>query len=171
MQNVDSAMSIRGKRGIFGWHLTSTNDGTRPNATWIPAANETERHIAAKYGGIAGGHIGDLLNAPLTAHFVGGCVIRASERDGVIAPFHRVRNYPTLHVIDGSTITANLGMNPSLTITAQAERALSMWPNFGHEDLRPNQSEGYRKVSAIYPRHPIVLRGTPAELRPAPPTK
>jgi cholesterol oxidase len=171
MQNVNSALSIRGKRGIFGWHLTSTNDGTSPNATWIPAANETARQIAAKYGGIAGGHIGDLFNAPFTAHFVGGCVIGVSERDGVIDPFHRVWNYPTLHIIDGSTITANLGVNPSLTITAQAERALSMWPNFGDEDLRPHQSEGYRKVSAIYPRNPVVPRGAPAELRLAPPTK
>jgi len=171
MQNIDSAMSIRGKRGIFGWHLTSKNDGTRPNATWIPAANETARHIAAKYNGIAGGHIGDLFNAPFTAHFVGGCVISASESDGVIDPFHRVWNYPTLHIVDGSTITANLGVNPSLTITAQAERALSMWPNSGDEDPRPDQSAGYRKVEAIYPRQPVVPHGAPAALRGAPPAK
>jgi cholesterol oxidase len=171
MQNVDSAMSIRDKRGIFGWHLTSKNDGTRPNATWIPAANETARHIASKYGGIAGGHIGDLFNAPLTAHFVGGCVIGASDKDGVIDPYHRVWNYPTLHIVDGSAITANLGVNPSLTITAQAERALSMWPNFGEEDMRPDQSEEYRRINAIYPRKPFVPRGAPAELRVAPPTK
>ena len=171
MQNVNSAISIRGKRGIFGWHLTSINDETNPNATWIPAANETARQIAAKYGGIAGGHIGDLFNAPFTAHFVGGCVIGASENDGVIDPFHRVWNYPTLHVIDGSTITANLGVNPSLTITAQAERAISLWPNFGDADMRPPQGEGYRKVSAIFPRNPVVPPGAPAELRLAPPTK
>lgn len=171
MQNVDSAVSIRGKRGIFGWHLTSKNDENRPNATWIPAANETVRRIAAKYGGIAGGHIGDLINAPFTAHFVGGCVIGASAKNGVIDPFHRVWNYPTLHIVDGSTITANLGVNPSLTITAQAERALSMWPNLGDQDSRPDQGAGYRRVSAIFPRQPIVPRGALAELRGAPPAK
>ncbi|HEX7404981.1 MAG TPA: GMC family oxidoreductase [Candidatus Nanopelagicaceae bacterium] len=171
MQNVDSAVSIRGKRGIFGWHLTSKNDEDRPNATWIPAANETARHIAAKYHGMAGGHIGDLINAPFTAHFVGGCVIGASESEGVIDPFHRVWNYPTLHIVDGSAITANLGVNPSLTITAQAERALSMWPNFGEEDRRPNQGVEYRKVDAVYPRKPVVPSGAPAELRLSPPTK
>lgn len=171
MQNVDSALSIRGKSGIFGWHLTSTNEGSNPNATWIPAANETVRHIAAKYGGIAGGNIGDLINAPFTAHFVGGCVIGASAKNGVVDPFHRVWNYPTLHIVDGSTITANLGVNPSLTITAQAERALSMWPNVSDQDLRPDQGADYRKVNAVFPCQPVVPRGAPAELRGAPPAK
>ena len=156
MQNVDSSVTVRGKRGLFGWHLTSTNDLSKPNATYIPAANEVVRRIADNYGGIAGGHVGDLIDAPFTAHFVGGCVIGDSPDHGVIDPYHRVYNYPTLHIVDGSTITANLGVNPSLTITAQAERALSMWPNNGDADLRPQQSAPYRRISAIAPHQPFV---------------
>ena len=156
MQNVDSSVTVSGKRGLFGWHLTSTNDLSKPNATYIPAANEVVRRIADNYGGIAGGHVGDLIDAPFTAHFVGGCVIGDSPDHGVIDPYHRVYNYPTLHIVDGSTITANLGVNPSLTITAQAERALSMWPNNGDADLRPQQSAPYRRISAIAPHQPFV---------------
>ena len=165
MQDVDSAIKVRSKRGIFGWRLTSENDSERPNATYIPAANETARRIAQRYGGIAGGHIGDLVNAPFTAHFVGGCVIGKSSAEGVIDPYHRVWNYPTLHVIDGSTITANLGVNPSLTITAQAERAVSLWPNFGESDQRPLQGEPYQRIRPISPRYPVVPIHAPAALR------
>jgi cholesterol oxidase len=165
MQDVDSWINVKGKRGVFGWHLTSKNSSERPNATIIPAANQTARIIAKNYNGIAGGHIGDLINAPFTAHFVGGCVIGDSEKSGVVDPYHRVWNYPTLHIIDGSTITANLGVNPSLTIVAQAERALSMWPNKGDKDSRPTQGEGYERVSPVQPINPIVPKGAPAELR------
>lgn len=165
MQDVDSAIKVRSKRFFFGWRLTSENDVERPNATYIPAANETARRIANRYGGIAGGHIGDLVNAPFTAHFVGGCVIGKSKNEGVIDPYHRVWEYPTLHVIDGSTITANLGVNPSLTITAQAERALSMWPNKGDVDPRPLQGSPYISIKAQAPRHPIVPVHAPAALK------
>ena len=159
MQNVDSSLSVSGKRSIFGWRLTSINDSHKPNATYIPAANEVVRRIAAKRGGIPGGHIGDLIGAPFTAHFVGGCVIGDSSESGVIDPYHRVWNYPTLHIVDGSSVTANLGVNPSLTITAQAERAMSMWPNFGDPDSRPEQGTKYVRVNLQNPRNPIVPVG------------
>ena len=165
MQNVDSSISVRGKRSIFGWHLTSENDSINPNATYIPAANEVVKHIASKNHGITGGHIGDLINAPFTAHFVGGCVIGSDENKGVIDPYHRVWNYPTLHIVDGSTITANLGVNPSLTITAQAERAFSLWPNKGDVDPRPNQNQKYQRLLQVVPNNPIVPSHAPAALR------
>jgi cholesterol oxidase len=165
MQNVDSAISVTGKRGIFGYRLTSKNDSLHPNATYIPAANEVARRIAENNGGIAGGHIGDLVNAPFTAHFVGGCVIGDSINSGVIDPYHRVYNYPTMHVVDGASVTANLGVNPSLTITAQAERAFSMWPNKGETDLRPAQNSNYQRVAAIFPNKPFVPAGAVGELR------
>lgn len=171
MQSVDSWIRVHPKRGILGWHLTSKNSSDRPNATWIPAANETARHIASKYKGIAGGHLGDLINAPFTAHFVGGAVIGDSPENGVIDPYHRVWNYPTMHIVDGSTLTANLGVNPSLTITAQAERALSMWPNKDEEDRRPKQGERYLWVEPIAPKNPAVPKGAYGELRFVPPTK
>ncbi len=165
MQDVDSAIKVRSKRGILGWRLTSENDSERPNATYIPVANEAARRIADRYGGIAGGHVGDLVNAPFTAHFVGGCVIGANQEEGVIDPYHRIWNYPTLHVIDGSTITANLGVNPSLTISAQAERAISLWPNKGDADARPIQGAPYSRIRPISPRYPVVPVHAPAALR------
>jgi cholesterol oxidase len=156
MQNVDSSIAVRGKRGIFGWRLTSKNDSEHPNATYIPAANEVVRKIAKNYGGTPGGHIGDLVSAPFTAHFVGGCVISDDSKNGVIDPFHRVWNYPTLHVVDGASVTANLGVNPSLTITAQAERAFSFWPNKGESDPRPPQGSGYKRIEWVKPNSPFV---------------
>ena len=159
MQDVDSSVTVSGKRGLFGFKLTSSNSGETPNATYIPAANEAVRHIANEYGGIAGGHIGDLISAPFTAHFVGGCVIGIDENTGVIDAYHRVFNYPTLHIVDGSTITANLGVNPSLTITAQAERAMSMWPNKGDADQRPAQGSAYQYLAPIKPIEPVVPAG------------
>jgi len=156
MQNVDSALTVRGKRGILGWRLTSKNNSDKPNATYIPAANEVVRKIADKYGGTPGGHIGDLVSAPFTAHFVGGCVIGESQETGVIDAYHRVWNYPTLHIVDGSSVTANLGVNPSLTITAQAERAFSFWPNKGEPDSRPVQGSGYKRINAVAPKSPFV---------------
>ncbi len=83
---------------------------------------------------------------------------------GVIDAYHRVFNYPTLHVVDGSTITANLGVNPSLTITAQAERAMSMWPNKG--DTRSNDQHKVLPTSILLllnPYEPVVPAGAYGE--------
>lgn len=151
MQNIDSAVTTFERRGIFGRRLSSKNNSENPNPTWIPEANEVAIRIANRYGGIAGGNIGNLIGAPFTAHFVGGCVIGKNKNDGVIDAYHRVWGYPNLHIVDGSTITANLGVNPSLTITAQAERAFSLWPNKGEKDLRPTQNEPYKRLEPIEP--------------------
>jgi cholesterol oxidase len=164
MQNVDSSVRVYLKRSIFGSRLTSENDASNPNATYIPAANEVVRRIAEKNGGIAGGHVGDLIGAPFTAHFVGGCVVGASPQDGVIDAYHRVWNYPTLHIVDGAAVTANLGVNPSLTITAQAERAMSFWPNKGEVDPRPAQGSSYQRLSRVVPNSPYVPANAPAAL-------
>ena len=165
MQNVESSITVRGKRSWLGWHLTSENDSLHPNATYIPVANETARAIAKEYGGVAAGHVGDLINAPFTAHFVGGCVIGSNPNEGVIDPYHRVWNYPTLHIVDGSTITANLGVNPSLTITAQAERALSFWPNKYEADSRPLQNQPYKQLLPVTPHSPAIPSSAPAALK------
>jgi len=156
---------VRGMRGRFGWKLTSTNDDVRPNPTFIPEAHQVAIAIAEKHGGMPAGTVADLFGAPFTAHFVGGCVIGDSPRTGVIDPYHRAWNYPTLSIVDGSTLTANLGVNPSLTITAQAERAMSMWPNKGESDQRPAQGTAHRKVAAVAPRNPVVPAHAPAALR------
>ena len=109
--------------------------------------------------------MGEPIGAPFTAHFLGGCVIGKDSHSGVIDPYHRVWNYPSLHIVDGSTITANLGVNPSLTITAQAERAFSLWPNKNGADLRPQQGSAYIQMTPIKPNAPFVPVGAHGELK------
>ena len=87
---------------------------------------------------------------------------RLRRQTGVIDPYHRLYGYDGLHVVDGSTLTANLGVNPALSITAQAERAMSLWPNHGTADLRPPLGAPYRRVAPVFPVKPIV----PATRRP-----
>ena len=165
MQNVDSSVTVSSRRGFFGTKLTSVNDSDHPNATYIPAANEVARRIAKNRGGTPGGNVGDLINAPFTAHFVGGCVISDDPAHGVVDPYHRAWNYPTMHIVDGSTVTANLGVNPSLTITAQAERAFSLWPNKGEIDPRPTQGSAYVEVDRVRPHSPFVPEHASGALR------
>ena len=84
---------------------------------------------------------------------------------GVIDPYQRVYGYPTMSVMDGAAVSANLGVNPSLSITAQAERAASLWPNKGEADQRPAQGEPYRRLDPIAPQHPVVPVDAPGALR------
>jgi cholesterol oxidase len=95
---------------------------------------------------------------PVTAHILGGAAIGADPSTGVVDPYHRVFGHPGLHVVDGSAVSANLGVNPALTITAQAERAMSLWPNKGEPDPRPaSPISGWprsRRASRPSPRAP-----------------
>jgi cholesterol oxidase len=116
-------------------------------------------------GGTPGGSIGEPFNRPLTAHFLGGCAIGDSPETGVIDPYQRVYGHPGLHIADGSAISANLGVNPSLTITAQAERAMSLWPNAGDADPRPAQGAAYVRVEPVVPVRPAVPASAPGALR------
>ncbi|RPA12175.1 GMC family oxidoreductase [Gordonia sp. OPL2] len=165
MQNSDNSLTtfVR-RRGPFRY-ITSRQGHGEPNPTWIPTGNEATRRVAAKLpGGVAGGTWGDIVNMPLTAHYLGGCVISDDPEQGVIDPYHRVWNHPTLHITDGAAISANLGVNPSLTICAQAERAMSLWPNKGEADRRPAQGEAYRRIDPTPPRAPVVPAGAPGAL-------
>ena len=166
MQNVDNSLTVSSVRSrLLGWHLTTSQGEGDPNPDWIPAANDTARRLAATIGGTAAGNLGDLVSAPMTAHFMGGAVIGSTPERGVIDAFHRAFGHPGLHVVDGSSITANLGVNPSLTITALAERAMALWPNRGDDDERPPLGAGYRRVQAVAPQSPIVPPSAPAALR------
>ncbi|MBF6170849.1 GMC oxidoreductase [Nocardia blacklockiae] len=164
MQHLDNSITTYTKRGLFGRKLTSKQGHGQPNPTWIPAGNDVTRRVAEKIGGIAGGTWGEVFNIPLTAHFLGGAVIGADAEHGVIDPYHRVHGYPTLSVVDGAAVSANLGVNPSLTITAQAERAAALWPNKGENDTRPPQGSPYERVAPVAPHHPVVPAGAPAAL-------
>ncbi|MFT4088174.1 MAG: GMC family oxidoreductase [Gordonia sp. (in: high G+C Gram-positive bacteria)] len=166
MQNSNNSLTtfVR-KRGPFKY-VTSKQGHGEPNPTWIPAGNEATRRMADKLpGGVAGGTWGEIINMPLTAHYLGGCVISDDPSSGVIDPYLRVWNYPTLHITDGSAITANLGVNPSLSICAQAERAMSFWPNKGEDDGRPAQGEDYRRLEPVGPVAPVVPEGAIGALR------
>ena len=165
MQSLDNSLTVRRKKGLFGERLVTRPGHGEPNPTWIPVGNEVTRRLADKIGGMPGGSVGEIVNIPMTAHIIGGCPIGDSPRTGVIAAWHRVFGYAGLHVVDGAAVTANLGVNPSLTITAQAERAMSFWPNKGDADHRPPVCAPYRRVPAVSPQHPAVPAGAWGELR------
>jgi cholesterol oxidase len=169
MQSLNNSITVLRKRGRFGrTKLTSEQGEGEPNPTWIPVANAAARRLAENVGGMPGGVWGDLMNIPMTAHFIGGCAIGTTSDDGVIDGYQRLFGYEGLHVVDGSSLTANLGVNPSLTITAQAERALSFWPNKGEVDERPPLGAPYRRIAAVAPKNPMVPEGAPAALRVGP---
>ena len=162
MQTVDNSLTVRRtRRGRL-----TTGPGHGPvNPTWIPIGHEAVRRMAAKIGGHPGGSIGDVFDIPMTAHILGGVTIGDSPATGVVDPYQRVYGYPGLHVVDGSVIPANLGVNPSLTITALAERAVSLWPNKGEADPRPALDAPYERIEAVAPRSPAVPAHAPAALR------
>jgi len=166
MQTADNSITTFGKRDRLGrWRLTSKQGHGAPNPSWIPVANQVVRRMARLMNGTPGGTIGEPFNVPMTAHFIGGCAIGDSPASGVVDPYHRVYGYDGLHIVDGSTISANLGVNPSLTITAQAERALSFWPNKGEDDTRPAVGSAYERVQPVKPAHPVVPAEAPGALR------
>jgi cholesterol oxidase len=166
MQTLDNSITVGPKRTRLGrLKLTSRPGHGQPNPTWIPAANEAMRRIAARIGGFPLSSVGELADIPMTAHFLGGCVIGDSPEHGVIDAYQRLYGYPGLHVADGSAVSANLGVNPALTITAQAERAMALWPNHGETDARPPLGAGYRPVPPVPPRRPAVPPSAPAALR------
>ncbi|GAA5174394.1 GMC family oxidoreductase [Pseudonocardia eucalypti] len=165
MQTLDNSITVSGRRRLGRFGLVSGRGHGEPNPTWIPAGNEAARRVAEKIDGIAGGSLGEIANIPMTAHFIGGCAIGDSAETGVLDPYHRVYGHPGLHVADGSAISANLGVNPSLTITAQAERAMALWPNLGETDPRPALGAAYRPVAPVAPRNPAVPAGAPGALR------
>ncbi|MCE0486266.1 FAD-dependent oxidoreductase [Ornithinimicrobium sediminis] len=159
MQSLDNSITTFTRRGWTGRRrLTSRQGRGEPNPGWVPEGNDAVRRVARLIGGFPGGSWGELFDVPLTAHFLGGCVIGATRESGVVDPYHRVHGYPTLYVVDGSAVSANLGVNPSLTITAQAERAMSMWPRHGEADPRPAQGTAYQVVPPVAPvRHVVPL--------------
>jgi cholesterol oxidase len=171
MQTRDNSITCFTKRGMLGRRrLTSKQGHGEPNPTWIPVGHDAVRRIADKIKGFPGGGWNDVFNVPMTAHFLGGAPIGDSPDAGVIDPYHRVYGHPGLHVVDGAAVSANLGVNPSLTITAQAERAMAMWPNAGDADPRPALGQPYERLAPVPPRTPVVPSGAPGELRYVPVT-
>ncbi len=130
MQTLDNAIAIRARRGLFGRvSLTTEQDPHKPNPTFIAVANEAAAFLAEQTGGIAQSSVFEALaNIPTTAHILGGAVIAPDASRGVVDHGNRVFGYENMLICDGSTIPANPGVNPSLTITALSEHAMSLLP-------------------------------------------
>ncbi|HEX2810543.1 MAG TPA: GMC family oxidoreductase [Kineosporiaceae bacterium] len=165
MQTLDNSVTVFTRRGLFGRRMTTKQGIGEPNPTWIPVGHEVARNVARRTDGVAMGTVTELIDRPITAHFIGGCPIGDSAETGVVDAYQRVYGYPGLHVVDGSAVAANLGVNPSLTITAQAERAMALWPNRGEADPRPAPGEPYQRIAPVAPRRPTVPTGANGELR------
>ncbi|MEU6063070.1 MULTISPECIES: GMC family oxidoreductase [Streptomyces] len=157
MQSLDNSLTTYLKpNGVGKGLLTARQGHGAPNPKQIRAASEAASALATEINGFAGSNVGELMGTPLTAHFLGGCPIGASPETGVIDPYHRLYGHPGISVVDGAAVSANLGVNPSLTITAQAERAMSYWPNKGEADPRPAQGAAYERLKPVEPANPVV---------------
>lgn len=157
MQSLDNSLTTYLKPDGVGKGLLTARQGHgAPNPKQIKAASEAASALAQEINGFPGSNIGELMGTPLTAHFLGGCPIGDSRETGVIDPYHRLYGHPGISVVDGAAVSANLGVNPSLTITAQAERAMAYWPNKGESDPRPAQGAAYQRLRPVEPRSPAV---------------
>lgn len=131
MQTLDNYLTVSRKRrwwALFRKGLASKNGGKKI-PTYIPEANQALRGMARRMDAIPQNALTEVLfNVPMTAHILGGCIIGKDRESGVIDQRQRVFGYENMYVTDASAIPANLGVNPSLTITALAERAMSFVP-------------------------------------------
>jgi cholesterol oxidase len=166
MQTTDTSIELYWGDGL----LRSREGGGTPPQPHIPvvenfAKRVTEKLRADGFPADERGLAFEVINKVASAHFIGGMGIGEDTDHGVVDPYQRAFGQPGLHVIDGSVMPANPGVNPSLMITALAERAMSFWPNKGEPDTRPQLGSGYERLQAVMPHKPIVPAGAPGELR------
>ena len=151
MQSRDNSLTTYWKR-----RLTSRQGHGEPNPAWVPMGHVVAKEIAKDVNGTAGAVIGEPFGIPLTAHFLGGAVIGKDADHGVVDGYLRAFGQPGLHIVDGSALSANPGVNPSLSITALAEWAMAHWPNKGEADSRPALGEEFRAIDPVKPINPAV---------------
>lgn len=155
MQTLDNSISLRLRRtwrSLWRRALDTDRGEGEPNPSYIPLANQLARVFAGKVSGVPQSSIMEaLFDTPTTAHILGGAAIGASAEAGVIDERNEVFGHPGLYVCDGSMIPANLGVNPSLTITAVTELAMSHIPVKEGATLRRAVDEGLqaRRVAEI----------------------
>jgi cholesterol oxidase len=131
MRTLDESLSLKLAKGPFGTRLLNTeldDPKSAPKAN-LPEAMALAQRFAEKMDGLVSSMFSEsLLGKPTTAHILGGACMGKDASEGVIDAQHQVFGYPGLYVVDGSAVSANPGVNPSLTITALAERAMSLVP-------------------------------------------
>jgi cholesterol oxidase len=129
MQSLDNALKVEWKRGIFGKGLHVKDSGGERAPAYIPIGQEVMHRYAEKSGGVAMNNMGEVfLNMSSTAHILGGCPMGSDATTGVVNDRFEVHGYPNMRILDGSIVPCNLGVNPSLTITALSEYAMSLVP-------------------------------------------
>lgn len=160
MQTTDTSIEMYWRDGL----LRSRPSGTPPSVH-IPIVEDFVDRLAKKLGSGEGALLTEVINRNASAHFVGGIPIGDTREHGAVDPYLRLFGQPGLHVMDGSVMPANPGVNPSLMITALAERAMSLWPNKGEPDRRPPLGSGYERIDPVMPRRPVVPAGAPGALR------
>ena len=165
MQARNNSLTTFLKRGVFGSRLTSIQGHGEANPSWVPAGHELARTLERQIDGTAGAVVTEAFGMPLTAHFLGGSCIGADATKGVVDGYLRAFGEPGLHIIDGSVLSANPGVNPSLSIVALAEWACAHWPNLGDADTRPAHGGAFGLSKPVAPIKPAVPRGAPAALR------
>jgi cholesterol oxidase len=161
MQTSDTSIELFWKDDM----LRSRHGSGTPPSTHIPVVEDFANRLARKMHGDQAALWFEVVNRTASAHFIGGMSIGESADHGVVDPYQRAFGYPGLHVMDGSVMPANPGVNPSPMITALAERAMSFWPNKGDPDRRPSLGSTYQRMQAIMPHNPIVPGAAPGELR------
>jgi cholesterol oxidase len=158
MQTEDNHMHMRLGRGamtLFRKALVSEVDAEHKVPSKIDVGHLATRRFAEKTNGIPAGSINEgLFNIPMTAHILGGCPFGESDQQGVIDLNCQIHNYPGLYVVDGSIMPANPGVNPSLTITALAEYAMSR--------VSPKPGAAARAPLGAWRSDPALLPGIPS---------
>jgi cholesterol oxidase len=160
MQSRDNSLTTFWKR-----RLTSRQGHGEKNPAWVPMGHTVARQIASDVNGTPGAVVGEPFGIPLTAHFLGGAVIGNNPSEGVVDGYLRVFGQPGLHIVDGSALSANPGVNPSLSIAALAEWAMAHWPNKGEQDQRPALGENFEVVEPVAPINPAVSSSASGALR------
>ncbi len=127
MQTIDNAMKMRWKKTLFGGKMKIDNRGQKKVPAYIPIGQEVMERYAKKVRGVAQNILLEVFfNRPTTAHILGGCPMSETADTGVVDKNLMVHGYPNMLIADGSVVQGNIGVNPSLTITAIAEYAMSM---------------------------------------------
>jgi cholesterol oxidase len=129
MQQTDNRLTFNYRRGWLPPFRRDIASAAAPGSAipaYLPIANEAARAYAREANGVPGNSLLEsLLNMSVTAHILGGCQMGRTPADGVVDTNHEVFGYPGLFVVDGSAVPGNVGVNPSLTIAALAERAVN----------------------------------------------